>query len=90
MLPATDCRFALYDHAFTSPDGRPQNKIHFLIWLPQNATPYSKMAYAAAKPLFDRRIEGVYSATVATFGDIKAALGMEEEEEDNEFDEDDF
>ena len=61
-----------------------------MIWLPQNATPYSKMAYAAAKPLFDQKMEGVYSVQVSSLAELDTALGVEEEEENNEFNEDDF
>lgn len=33
-LPFTDCRFAVYDQDYTTPDGRPASKIWFLSWFP--------------------------------------------------------
>lgn len=89
-LPYTDCRFAIYDHDFKSLDGRPQSKVYFVMWLPQAATAHSKMAYAAAKPLFDQKFQGTYSCQISTLEELDQALGLEEEEEDNEFGEDDF
>jgi hypothetical protein len=47
------------------------------------------MAYAAAKPLFDKKMEGIHTVQVSTLEELNRELGIEEEEEDNEF-EDDF
>jgi cofilin len=89
-LPFSDCRFGLYDHEYQSSDGRPQSKIYMIVWLPSSATPYSKMAYAAGKPLFDEVTDGVYDAQVHSQAELDTVLGIEVEEEDNEFNEDDF
>lgn len=32
LLPADDCRYALYDMAFTTTDGRPGNKLVSITW----------------------------------------------------------
>jgi len=89
-LPFTECRFALYDHDYKSPDGRPISRIYFIIWLPHNATAYTKMAYAQAKAKFNEAMGGIYDAQVASIEQLDIALGAEEEEEDNEFNDDDF
>ncbi|KAH8073917.1 hypothetical protein JL721_2469 [Aureococcus anophagefferens] len=47
--PDADSRYAIFDYEFTTYDGRPTNKLFFLSWFPNNATPYSKMAYTQAK-----------------------------------------
>ena len=48
-LPNSDCRFAIYDFDYMSTDGRPQSKLFFISWLPDNSTPHNMMAYSAAK-----------------------------------------
>lgn len=32
LLPADDCRYAMYDMNFTTNDGRPGNKLVFITW----------------------------------------------------------
>lgn len=32
ILPADDCRYAMYDMNFTTNDGRPGNKLVFITW----------------------------------------------------------
>lgn len=32
LLPADDCRYAVYDKNFTTNDGRPGNKLVFIAW----------------------------------------------------------
>jgi len=39
---------AVYDHEFTTADGRPTSKLWFLSWFPVNSTPYNKMAYTVS------------------------------------------
>ena len=38
-LPDADSRYAIFDHAYKTYDGRPANKLFFLSWFPSNATP---------------------------------------------------
>lgn len=67
QLPYTDCRYAVYDHEFTTSDGRIADKLFFLSWMPHNATPYSKMAYAQGKGSLRDVLEGVLDVTAARF-----------------------
>ncbi len=48
-LPYTDCRFAVFDHDVKTADGRQTSKLWFISWLPNNSTPYHKMAYTVRK-----------------------------------------
>ena len=57
-LPDADSRYAIFDHAYKTYDGRPANKLFFLSWFPSNATPYSKMAYTHAKEHGARGLHG--------------------------------
>lgn len=36
-LPENDSRYAIFDHEFTTLDGRPTNKLYFISWFPPNA-----------------------------------------------------
>ncbi len=42
-LPYSDCRYAVYDQAIVTADGRKANKLFFFTWLPHNATPHNKV-----------------------------------------------
>ena len=44
-LPEADCRYAIFDKEFESADGRPQDKLFFLSWLPAVSRPQTKMIY---------------------------------------------
>ena len=85
-LPYTDCRYAVYDYEFTTKDGRPADKLYFMTWMPHNATPYSKMAYASGKGMLRERLDGVLDITSSALEGIEEALGMVEEkaEDDDE------
>jgi cofilin len=91
VLPYTDCRYAVYDHEFTTADGRITDKLFFLSWMPHNATPYSKMAYASGKGMLRERLDGVIDTTCAALEQIEGAFGIgggdgsggEEDDEDD-------
>ena len=48
-LPPDDCRFAVFDLAFTSHDGRVSDKLVLILWAPSSASARAKMLYAASK-----------------------------------------
>ena len=93
-LPYSDCRYAVYDHEFTTPDGRITGKLFFLSWMPHNATPHAKMAYASGKGMLREQLEGVLDVTCAAIEDIAEAFGIVSEDGglgtgDNDDDDDD-
>ena len=69
----------MYDHEFTTHDGRPADKLFFLTWMPHNATPYSKMAYASGKGMLREGLDGVLDTTCAAMPEIEVAFGIKEE-----------
>ncbi|KAF9382101.1 cofilin [Podila verticillata] len=64
-LPAEDCRYAIYDFDFTSPEG-PRNKIVFFTWSPDNSKIKAKMIYASSKDALRRQLVGVGSEIQGT------------------------
>ena len=90
-LPDADSRYVIFDYEFTTYDGRPTNKLFFLSWFPNNATPYSKMAYTQAKSKVREVFTGVFDIMARTTEEARCAIvGEQEEESDQEFGDDDF
>ncbi|CAM9440585.1 unnamed protein product [Ectocarpus fasciculatus] len=86
-LPYSDCRYAVYDQAIVTADGRKANKLFFFTWVPHNATPHNKMAYSHGKVTVRQRLEGLYDVAASSFGDVEVALGLvDEDEEDSDID----
>ena len=83
-LPNSECRFAIYDHEYTSKDGRPQSKLFFVSWLPINATPHSMMAYSAAKGVFRDSFQGVFDLMAKDIEEVEIAVGLRKEESDED------
>ena len=83
-LPFTDCRFAVYDHEKIDPIRNvPVNKLWFIVWNPNNASTYNKMAYTAAKQkLFAALAAALNEVTVRSAEELDSALGLESEESD--------
>lgn len=48
-LPPKEGRYAVYDLAYKTDDGRPQNKLVFITWAPDEAPIKEKMMYASSK-----------------------------------------
>eukprot|EP00339_Tiarina_fusa_P029259 CAMPEP_0117049412 /NCGR_PEP_ID=MMETSP0472-20121206/34120_1 /TAXON_ID=693140 ORGANISM="Tiarina fusus, Strain LIS" /NCGR_SAMPLE_ID=MMETSP0472 /ASSEMBLY_ACC=CAM_ASM_000603 /LENGTH=138 /DNA_ID=CAMNT_0004762811 /DNA_START=57 /DNA_END=473 /DNA_ORIENTATION=+ len=59
-LPENDCRYAVYDFEYDTPDGV-RNKIVFIFWSPETAKIKSKMVYASTKDELKRRFVGLGS-----------------------------
>ena len=89
-LPTSDCRFAIYDHDYKSTDGRPQSKLFFVSWLPDNATPHNMMAYTAAKGVFREKFTGVFDVMAKSIEEIEVLLGLRKDEEEDDDDDFDF
>ncbi|KAF9903749.1 cofilin [Linnemannia zychae] len=58
-LPSEDCRWAVYDFAYKSPDGGDRNKIVFFSWSPDNAKIKPKMLYASSKDGLRKQLNGI-------------------------------
>ncbi|KAK6361740.1 cofilin [Orbilia blumenaviensis] len=59
-LPETDCRWAVYDFAYSLSEGEGErNKIVFISWSPDNAPIRSKMTYSSSKDALRRSFNGI-------------------------------
>jgi len=57
---AGECRYAVFDASFSTPDGQPRNKIVFFMWSPEGAKIKQKMVYSASKDALKKALgEGV-------------------------------
>eukprot|EP01092_Planopodium_desertum_P002828 TRINITY_DN14557_c0_g1_i1.p2 TRINITY_DN14557_c0_g1~~TRINITY_DN14557_c0_g1_i1.p2 ORF type:complete len:137 (-),score=57.24 TRINITY_DN14557_c0_g1_i1:64-474(-) len=76
LLPADDCRYAVYDFDFTSEDGRKMNKLLFINWAPDSAKIKPKMLFAASKDNLKKKLTGVVEiqATDASEVDLEAVM----------------
>lgn len=79
-LPPTECRYALYDHEYTTPDGRRPSKLFFLCWTPASSTPYAKMAYSHGRPVLRDKVEGVVDVVCQAPDALESTFGIEQEE----------
>ncbi|KAI9912586.1 hypothetical protein PsorP6_005379 [Peronosclerospora sorghi] len=75
-LPDSDCRYAVYDHDYITPDGRKSNKLFFVTWIPQNSHPGYKMAYTHAKSAIQSVCEGCYEVSGLTKKDIAQEMNI--------------
>ncbi len=66
LMPADDCRYALYDVNFTTNDGRATTKLCMISWAPDTAKVKSKMIYAGSKDALARVFVGVGTKVTAT------------------------
>ncbi|KAG0297275.1 cofilin [Dissophora globulifera] len=57
-LPGSDCRWAVYDFDYSTPDGE-RNKIVFYSWAPEDAKIKSKMLYSSSKEALRKSLTGV-------------------------------
>ncbi|KAF9173745.1 cofilin [Mortierella sp. AD011] len=57
-LPKNDCRWAVYDFDYKTPQGD-RHKILFYSWLPDAAATKSKMLYASSKDALHKSLNGV-------------------------------
>ena len=73
-----------------STDFRPQSKLYFISWLPDNSTPHNMMAYSAAKGVFRDRFTGVFDIMAKAIEDVEVCLGLRKDEEEDDDDDDDF
>lgn len=65
-LPADECRYAVYDYDFLTPENVPKSRIFFVAWSPDTARVRSKMIYASSKDRFKRELDGIQIELQAT------------------------
>merc|ERR1719171_3034031 len=59
-MPAGQPRYGVVDFEFMTPDNRPQSKILFLFWSPdEGASLKDKMLYASSKDAIRKQLDGV-------------------------------
>jgi len=58
-LPDAEPRYAVVDFEYATDDGRPQSKLVFVLWSPDNGPVKQKMVYAASKDNLKRKLVGV-------------------------------
>jgi cofilin len=64
-VPKDECRYAVYDFDYTTPDG-PRNKLLFFVWVPESAKPLGKMLYASSKEAIKRKLDGIFTEIQCT------------------------
>merc|ERR1711935_911093 len=58
-LPPTEGRYICYDFDYTTTDGRPQNKLTFIVWNPEDSKIKQKMLYASSKDGIKTKFHGI-------------------------------
>ncbi|KAL9275234.1 Actin-depolymerizing factor 2-like protein [Drosera capensis] len=65
-LPENDCRYAVFDFDFLSPENVPKSKIFFIAWAPSTARVRPRMLYATSKGRFKHELDGFHYEIQAT------------------------
>ncbi|KAG5567427.1 hypothetical protein RHGRI_002840 [Rhododendron griersonianum] len=65
-LPENDCRYAVYDFDFVTPENCQKSKIFFIAWSPAVSRIRAKMLYATSKDRFKRELDGIHYEIQAT------------------------
>jgi len=65
-LPPNACRYAIFDFAYDSDDGRKSDKIIFVLWAPDSAKIKEKMLYTSSKDAVRKKLVGVGTEIQAT------------------------
>ncbi|XP_041999046.1 actin-depolymerizing factor 1 [Salvia splendens] len=65
-LPATECRYAVYDFDFVTAENCQKSRIFFIAWCPDTSRVRSKMIYASSKDRFKRELDGIQVELQAT------------------------
>jgi hypothetical protein len=76
----------LYDHSYTSPDGRPQSKLFFVLWTPGDAPSLAKMKYSSHKGAVTKSMPGVHDIRATTISELEVAFGLTKEDVEEEWD----
>lgn len=82
-LPGTDARYGIYDHEYTTRDGRKTDKLFFILWTPESAGGRAKMFYTTQRRALDVAFTGIEDAQCSNTDQLAKLLGeksMEVEE----------
>ncbi|KAI8015312.1 putative protein phosphatase 2C 13 [Camellia lanceoleosa] len=60
VLPADECRYAVYDYDFVTEENCQKSRIFFIAWSPDTSRVRSKMIYASSKDRFKRELDGIH------------------------------
>ena len=69
-LPEGDCRYVVFEHAYATPDGRPQEKLYFICWFPRAVNPTQKMLYSTARTSIRAATPGCVEISAGTKGEL--------------------
>ncbi len=72
-LPTAACRFAVFDHDYSRPDGRPASKLLLVCWVPATSKPASRMFYTSQKATVGAFFTGIEPLTAHSAADLEAA-----------------
>lgn len=86
-LPATEPRYVVYDHEYTSTDGRPTDKLYLIVWTPATSRPHMKTFYSSQKLKVTSQFTGVEDLHVSSGADLEKGLGLRKDESDSDDDE---
>jgi len=73
-LPTKASRYCLFEHSFTTPDGRLTSKAYFIIWNPRRAGAHSKMLYTTHKASVQSAIGGISMVAADSVDDLRRVL----------------
>ena len=65
-LPPTESRYLVYDFDFQTDDGRPQDKLMFITWNPDDGAIKQKMLYSSSKDALKKKLVGFAKELNAT------------------------
>ncbi|XP_051177424.1 actin-depolymerizing factor 3 [Lolium perenne] len=65
-LPENDCRYAVFDFDYMTPEEVPKSKIYYIFWSPDCAKVRSKMLYASSNSKFKTGLNGIQIEMQAT------------------------
>uniref|UniRef100_A0A0E0DGX4 ADF-H domain-containing protein n=1 Tax=Oryza meridionalis TaxID=40149 RepID=A0A0E0DGX4_9ORYZ len=65
-MPASECRYAVFDFDFVTDENCQKSKIFFISWSPDTSKVRSKMLYASSKDRFKRELDGIQVELQAT------------------------
>lgn len=88
-LPEADCRFVVYEHEYTTKDGRKTDKLFFISWAPQPAATHIKMDYLTGRQAIRDICDGCFDISADRASDVKdGVLETRTQDSDDEDDND--
>lgn len=83
-LPKTEPRYVVYDHHYTTADGRPTDKLMLILWVPESSRPHLRTFYSSQKKKCTAVFEGVEDMFARTILDIETGLGLKKPAESSD------